>query len=592
MAKSDFETTKMEKLYPGLTVQPGVVDKSGAIDDSLLTTLAGGAMLGLGNYEQLEKNKVTKEANALAYDHYQEALANSPDGRNLLISERTALQNELPGLEGDARAKILDRVDTITSTLSKGEAQGIYSPYESMIRNKTQIQKLVNDNMWAQDEIVSRYAQTTNQLGTNDLYTYQIKAQEAAQKIALEEYKQKVEFIDPFIEGSAYDLPRDKLEVAYDFYKSKSSKYQRAKFLLENSEGLSKIEAYAIWKDAGGTANIKEMLHTEITQGVKAILLDNTSYPDYNSKVAAARELIAGFETAVVEMYNELPQEKEDVKSFNTTMNATFELLRQEMTSDLSLEGLEKYKKNVAAIVKTDLDTKFMMQFGNAELAQKSLNSLADTLSKLRGAGALSKDLEDAFRKELQVYAKAMSEPKNTSYSATEIDVINDPNWGVVVEQSIRKADTSSQPGDINLVSATLNNIHAQDFNSKSATKLKGYDLQLTALSQLKPEVFKHFYSNPDFKPSIIKSLGEFRQYTMAVFQRESQDTDYNIILDKNTGRLTSPDALPPAMEANLQRANLYIKIRAMMEETDPIKIAERILKDELNNLEYVTDAN
>jgi hypothetical protein len=592
MAKSDFETTKMEKLYPGLTVQPGVVDKSGAIDNSLLTTLAGGAMLGLGTYEQLEKNRVTKEANALAYDHYEEALANTPDGRNLLISERTALQNELPGLEGDARADIINRVDAITSTLSKGEAQGVYSPYESMIRNKRRVQDLVDNNTWAQDEIINRYAQTTNQLGTNDLYTYQIKAQETAQKIALEEYKQKVEFIDPFIQGSGYDLPRDQLEVAYSFYKNKSSKYERAKFLLENSEGLSKVETYAIWKDAGGTANIKEMLHTEITQGVQAILLDNTNYPDYNSKVLAARELISGFETAVAEMYDELPQDKEDVKSFNTTMNATFELLRAEMTNDLSLEGLEKYKKNVASIVKTDLDTKFMMQFGNAEQAQKTLNSMADTLAKLKGAGFLSRELEESFRNEMKVYVKAMTEPKNTSYSATEIDVINDPDWGVVVEQAIRKADTSSQPGDINLVTATLNNIHAQNFNSKSATKLDGYDLQLTALSQLKPEVFKHFYSNPDFKPSIIKSLGEFRQYTMAVFQRESQDTNYNIILDRNTGRLTSPDALPPKMQGNLTRANSYIKIRAMMEETDPIKIAERILKDELNNLEYNADAN
>ena len=57
MAASDFETNKMEKLYPGLNVQPGVVDKSGAIDDSLLTTLAGSAMLGMENYQAIETKK-------------------------------------------------------------------------------------------------------------------------------------------------------------------------------------------------------------------------------------------------------------------------------------------------------------------------------------------------------------------------------------------------------------------------------------------------------------------------------------------------------------------------------------------------------
>ena len=80
----------------------------------------------------------------------------------------------------------------------------------------------------------------------------------------------------------------------------------------------------------------------------------------------------------------------------------------------------------------------------------------------------------------------------------------------------------------------------------------------------------------------------------MAVFQRESANVDYEIELDKATGRLISKTPLVPGsqMEGNLVRANTYIKLRALMESTDPVKIAERILKDELNNLEPRTNGN
>ena len=592
MAASDFETNKMEKLYPGLNIQPGVVDKSGAIDDSLLTTLAGSAMLGMENYQAIETKKGLQEASALAQENYDNFASRSVSGRTALEYERDELNNMLPDAEGVIRNDILKRVDNITSKLAMGQAQGILSPYQDSVIGKVKLDRLRKEFSWMDPEIIQRYGTTTKQLGLDDLYSQELKRNDAQQKIAMEEYKQKVEFIQPFVSYDAYDLSLDQLEVVYSAYKSKDSQYKRAKFILDNNEGLSKIEAYNVFMQAGGTANVKEMLHTEIYQGVKSILIDNSRYPTFESKQEAARQLISGYETAVASMYDELPQDKEEIKNFRATMNSTFELLRADMESDLTLAGLEKYKKNINAIVKTDLDTKFMVQFGSTENMQKTINDLADTLSKLKTAGALSAELESQMLKRIETFAKAIGNPNNTSYNATEIDIINDPSWGMVVEQSVRKLTTESDPGNINLVTATLNNINGQDFNAKSATNLKGYDLQLTGLSNLKPEVFKHIYNNQDFRSSIINSMGRYREYTMAVFQREGQLADYNIKLESATGRLISTDPLPPAMEANLQRANVYIKLRAMMEGVDQVKIAERILKDELNNLEPRTNGN
>ena len=592
MAASDFETNKMEKLYPGLNIQPGVVDKSGAIDDSLLTTLAGSAMLGMENYQAIETKKGLQEASALAQENYDNFASRSVSGRTALEYERDELNNMLPDAEGVIRNDILKRVDNITSKLAMGQAQGILSPYQDSVIGKVKLDRLRKEFSWMDPEIIQRYGTTTKQLGLDDLYSQELKRNDAQQKIAMEEYKQKVEFIQPFVSYDAYDLSPDQLEVVYSAYKSKDSQYKRAKFILDNNEGLSKIEAYNVFMQAGGTANVKEMLHTEIYQGVKSILIDNSRYPTFESKQEAARQLISGYETAVASMYDELPQDKEEIKNFRATMNSTFELLRADMESDLTLAGLEKYKKNINAIVKTDLDTKFMVQFGSTENMQKTINDLADTLSKLKTAGALSAELESQMLKRIETFAKAIGNPNNTSYNATEIDIINDPSWGMVVEQSVRKLTTESDPGNINLVTATLNNINGQDFNAKSATNLKGYDLQLTGLSNLKPEVFKHIYNNQDFRISIINSMGRYREYTMAVFQREGQLADYNIKLESATGRLISTDPLPPAMEANLQRANVYIKLRAMMEGVDQVKIAERILKDELNNLEPRTNGN
>ena len=70
---------------------------------------------------------------------------------------------------------------------------------------------------------------------------------------------------------------------------------------------------------------------------------------------------------------------------------------------------------------------------------QKSINDLADTLSKLKTAGALNAELETELINYIETYAKAIANPKSTSYNATEIDIINDPSWGMVVEQSVRK---------------------------------------------------------------------------------------------------------------------------------------------------------
>lgn len=592
MAASDFETNKMEKLYPGLSIQPGVVDKSGAIDDSLLTTLAGSAMLGMENYQAIETKKGLQEASALASQDYDDYASRSASGRTALELERDELNNMLTDAEGVVRNDILNRVNAITSRLANGQAQGMISPYEDSVRSRVGVNQLANKYSWMAPDIIKQYGNTTKQLGLNDLYSQDLKTADAQQKIAMEEYKQKVEFIQPFVSYDAYDLSPDKLEVVYSAYKAKSSQFARAKFILENNEGLSKIDAYNVWKQAGGTANVKEMLHTEIYQGLKSIIIDNSRYPTFESKQEAARQLIGGYETAVASMYDELPQDKEDVKNFRATMTSTFELMRKDMEADLTLAGLEKYKKNVNAIVKADLDTKFMVQFGSTENMQKSINDLADTLSKLKTAGALNADLETELINYIETYAKAISNPKSTSYNATEIDIINDPSWGMVVEQSVRKLTTESDPGNINLITSTLNNINGQDFNAKSATNLKGYDLQLTGLSNLKPEVFTHIYNNQDFRSSIISSMGRYREYTMAVFQREGALADYNIKLESNTGRLISTDPLPPAMEANLQRANVYIKLRAMMEGIDQVKIAERIVKDELNNLEPRTNAN
>ena len=588
MAASNFETDKMEKLYPGLNIQPGVVDKSGAIDDSLLTTVAGSAMLGIENYKAIETKKGLQEASALASQDYDEYASRSASGRTALELERDELNNMLTDSEGVVRNDILNRVDAITARLAKGQAQGMVSPYEDSVRSRVGVNQLANKYSWMAPDIVRQYGNTTNQLGLDDLYAQDMKAAEAQQKLAMEEYKNKVEFIQPFVSYDAYDLSPDKLEVVYSAYKAKSAQYERAKFILENNEGLSKLDAYQIWKQAGGTANIKEMLNTEIYQGLQAIIIDNERYPDFTAKQTAARELINGYETAVTSMYDELPQDKEDVKNFRATMSATFELMRKDMDADLSLDGLEKYKKNVNSIVKADLDTKFMIQFGSTENMQKSINDLADTLSKLKTAGALNAELETELIKYIETYAKAVANPKTNSYNATEIDIINDPSWGMVVEQSVRKLTTESDPGNINLVTATLNNINGQHFNDKSATNLTSYDLQLTGLSNLKPEVFKHIYNNQDFRSSIITSMGRYREYTMAVFQRESANVDYEIELDKDTGRLISKTPLVPGskMEGNLVRANTYIKLRALMEGADQVKIAERIVKDELNNLE------
>lgn len=170
MAASNFETDKMEKLYPGLNIQPGVVDKSGAIDDSLLTTVAGSAMLGIENYKAIETKKGLQEASALASQDYDEYASRSASGRTALELERDELNNMLTDSEGVVRNDILNRVDAITARLAKGQAQGMVSPYEDSVRSRVGVNQLANKYSWMAPDIVRQYGNTTNQLGLDDLY--------------------------------------------------------------------------------------------------------------------------------------------------------------------------------------------------------------------------------------------------------------------------------------------------------------------------------------------------------------------------------------------------------------------------------------
>ena len=87
-----FDTTKQQSLYPGLNPTQGVVDRSGLIDDSSLTTLVGLGKMGLDTAIQMDQEAVLNESNRVANELADEYLSGSPSEQAYLNAQKTVLE--------------------------------------------------------------------------------------------------------------------------------------------------------------------------------------------------------------------------------------------------------------------------------------------------------------------------------------------------------------------------------------------------------------------------------------------------------------------------------------------------------------------
>ena len=580
-----FDTTKQSSIYPGLNPTQGVVDRSGLIDDSAISTLAGITKIGLEGAVELDRQGVVNEATATAEAFADDYLSRSPSEQAYLASEKVELESQLAGAPQELKPQYMKRLEDVEKRISNAQAQGIMSPYESARRITQLGQDLAAENPVYADEIASRINKTLQRKGLNDVLQADQKLLLAQQKRIEDRYNYitetiKDDVLDPYAltEEERYskfiEVQRRNLNV------NTMEKFIADKELLKtysNADFMDKIN------QMGGFAGVNEAVFTSVTDGLKAIA-SNPNIKSFQERVDANRKILQAARNEYQVIVDRLPQDKEQTKTFIKNMEAMFTRMEKYADEDSTVEGLKKLKNNTESILKSDIQSNFYTQFGTTTEAMEALNMYFDVYNKAKGAKLLSSELEQKVN---TMFSKFMdSALVNKNYlSDSEKDLVNDPGFIAAAKHGITILNKEQSPGHVNLVANYLKMLNDKDPQGEAASKVKGYDEYMKNIANINSDAFSTITNdNNMFSDELEEGLMQYNQLITISLKNQTDNKDVAINIDPR-GMLRAPE--DPVLDRELNRINTYIRIRAKMEGKDPKVIVKEVLANEFKGLEF-----
>jgi len=580
-----FDTTKQSSIYPGLNPTQGVVDRSGLIDDSAISTLAGITKIGLEGAVELDRQGVVNEATATAEAFADDYLSRSPSEQAYLASEKVELESQLAGAPQELKPQYMKRLEDVEKRISNAQAQGIMSPYESARRITQLGQDLAAENPVYADEIASRINKTLQRKGLNDVLQADQKLLLAQQKRIEDRYNYitetiKDDVLDPYAltEEERYskfiEVQRRNLNV------NTMEKFIADKELLKtysNADFMDKIN------QMGGFAGVNEAVFTSVTDGLKAIA-SNPNIKSFQERVDANRKILQAARNEYQVIVDKLPQDKEQTKTFIKNMEAMFTRMEKYADEDSTVEGLKKLKNNTESILKSDIQSNFYTQFGTTTEAMEALNMYFDVYNKAKGAKLLSSELEQKVN---TMFSKFMdSALVNKNYlSDSEKDLVNDPGFIAAAKHGITILNKEQSPGHVNLVANYLKILNDKDPQGEAASKVKGYDEYMKNIANINSDAFSTITNdNNMFSDELEEGLMQYNQLITISLKNQTDNKDVAINIDPR-GMLRAPE--DPVLDRELNRINTYIRIRAKMEGKDPKVIVKEVLANEFKGLEF-----
>ena len=580
-----FDTTKQSSIYPGLNPTQGVVDRSGLIDDSAISTLAGITKIGLEGAVELDRQGVVNEATATAEAFADDYLSRSPSEQAYLASEKVELESQLAGAPQELKPQYMKRLEDVEKRISNAQAQGIMSPYESARRITQLGQDLAAENPVYADEIASRINKTLQRKGLNDVLQADQKLLLAQQKRIEDRYNYitetiKDDVLDPYAltEEERYskfiEVQRRNLNV------NTMEKFIADKELLKtysNADFMDKIN------QMGGFAGVNEAVFTSVTDGLKAIA-SNPNIKSFQERVDANRKILQAARNEYQVIVDKLPQDKEQTKTFIKNMEAMFTRMEKYADEDSTVEGLKKLKNNTESILKSDIQSNFYTQFGTTTEAMEALNMYFDVYNKAKGAKLLSSELEQKVN---TMFSKFMdSALVNKNYlSDSEKDLVNDPGFIAAAKHGITILNKEQSTGHVNLVANYLKMLNDKDPQGEAASKVKGYDEYMKNIANINSDAFSTITNdNNMFSDELEEGLMQYNKLITISLKNQTDNKDVAINIDPR-GMLRAPE--DPVLDRELNRINTYIRIRAKKEGKDPKVIVKEVLANEFKGLEF-----
>ena len=576
-----FDTTKQQSQYFGLNPTQGVVDRSGLIDDSSLSTLVGLAGMGLEAGISIDKENVMNEANNIANQLAEDYLDRSPSEQMFLQNQKQQLEADATSAPDEVRDGILKQLDDVNSRLTKAKSQGMMDPYEYQRRVVKASQDLAADNPAYADEISARVNKTLNRKGVNDVLQADMKLMLAQQKQREDQYKHMIDTIEPYV-VNPYALSEEQLASKFLEIKQADVASNTVERLLGNRDlmnSMKESDYYQMFKEVG-PRQFRQSTFNNVTTEIKAIL-SNPQYKTYQERVEAGRAVVENYRQVYTDLIGRLPQDKEQVKTFIKHTDAMFTSLEKQIDDDFSLKGIKEYTANKEQIYKNEIQIGTYQKFGTTLEAEQAIQARVQTINALRGVKALDSDTEATLLGLVQDMLQGIG--PNQRFKPAELDEINDPAFAEMVSSTVKKLQDNPQEGDYNFLTSYLKVNNDRDPNGQAAKKLKDFDMLMKSVGNLNPDSFNQAYNNADLKEELVESVKQYRQYISLNLNKVTIGKDVNGIIDPVTGLVTSDD---PATNKELNRMNTYIKIRARMERKEPKDVAKDVIDNEFTDLE------
>lgn len=580
-----FDTTKQSSIYPGLNITKGVVDQSGLIDDSAISTLAGLTKIGLEGAVELDRQGVVSEANKAAEQFADDYLSRSPSEQSYLASEKQELETQLAGAPQEQKPEYMKRLDEVERRISNAKAQGIMTPYESARRITQLGQDLAAENPVYADEIATRINKTLQRKGLNDVL-------QADQKLLLAQQK-RIEDRYNYITEVIKDDVLDPYGLSEEERYSKFIEVQRRNLNVKSMERfIADKELIKSYSDTdfmdkinsiGGFAGVSEAAFTTITDGLKAIA-SNPNIKTFQDRVDANRQLLQAARNEYQAIQDRLPQDKEQTKTFIKNMDAMFTRMEKYAEEDSTLEGLKKLKGNTESILKSEIQSNFYTQYGTTLEAMEALNMYFEVYQKARNNKMLDVNLETKVNSMFSKFMDSVVIDKNY-LTDSEKDLLKDPGFMAANKHALNLINKDQSPGNVNLVANYLKTLNDKDPQSEAASKVKGYDDYMKNLANMNTEVLASITDNNTmFSDQLEEGLIQYNQLITVSLKNQTENKDVAISIDPR-GLLRAPE--DPVLDKELNRINNYIRIRAKMENKNPKEIVKDVLAKEFKNLEF-----
>ena len=576
-----FDTTQQQSQYFGIRPTQGVVDRSGEIDTSLLTGAVDLAEMGLDYAIKEDKNSVLNTAQQATSELNEEYLSRSPSEQAYLQGQAAELTNQISSATDQMKAGLQQKLMDVNERLSRAKAQGAMSNYEYQRRLTAISQDLAAENPVYANDIAQTVQQVSGRAGIGDVISADEAMAKAQAKAQDDQYKMLIETVAPYV-VDPYALTDNQLYAKFleikdlDVTRNEVTRLVEDRNLLDTLTQSDMKEKFKLM----GPAKIRRVIQDEVSSALYAVARDNTK--SYQERVEAGRDIIRFAKDKYFNLASKLPQDDKEVAFFVSNMDKMFEGLENQAETDFSLKGIQDYMANKASIFEKGISIDYMSKYGTtAEIEERLTNKMSMYL-QLKKGGLLNTQLKKDIQSTLEKLTIGNTNPNG--YLPEELAVLEDPAFSKVISNTINQLGSANfAQGDMDLISNYLAVINNRDAKGEALNKLLDSDNALTAFSNMTSEAFGRAFEDDNMRENLQQNLAQYKDFIQFELQRiASGPQELKMNLDPVTGRFETQEN---DLKSTVKRLNVYLKIRARMENQDVKSVARTIYENEFGDV-------